>query len=67
MRKYDMYWSSNPDWFEYDDDLFPVLTDNAPEDAKESFKNYLAQKGYTDKLDELHITEGRNEKCLNRG
>ena len=49
MRKYDMYWSSNPDWFAYDDDLFPVLTDRAPAEARESYENYLAQKGYTDK------------------
>ena len=46
MRKYDLYWKSNPDWFDYDDNLFPVMTDNAPPEAIESYNNYLRQKGY---------------------
>lgn len=49
MRKYDMFWKSNPEWYDYDDNLFPVLTDKAPEEAKVSYQNYLVQKGYADK------------------
>ena len=36
-----LYWKTNPQWYDYDENDFPFLTDNAPEEAKESFKKYL--------------------------
>ena len=43
MRKLDLYWKSNRDWWEYDKDFYPVLTENAPLDAWESYLRYLEQ------------------------
>lgn len=45
MKALDLYWKSNPDWYDYtDDDLAePFLTDKAPPEAVESFKRYLEQ------------------------
>lgn len=42
MRKYDYYWQSNPDWYYYKDGQ-PVLRDNAPTEAKESYERFLEQ------------------------
>lgn len=39
-RKY-LFWSTNPDWYDYDENEQPYLTEAAPEEAKESFENYL--------------------------
>ncbi len=36
-----LYWKTNPDWYDYDENEKPYLTDKAPEEAKESFQNYL--------------------------
>ena len=36
-----LYWKTNPDWYDYDENEQPYLTDKAPEEAKESFKKYL--------------------------
>ena len=44
MRKYDLYWMSNREWYEYDKRLIPRLKENAPPEAKLSYKNYLAEK-----------------------
>jgi len=44
MRKPDLYWKSNRDWREYDKDFYPVLTENAPKEAWESYLRYLIQK-----------------------
>lgn len=48
MRSLDLYWATNPDWYDYTDDedpnAKPFLTDKAPPEAVESFKRYLAQK-----------------------
>lgn len=46
MKRYDFYWKSNHDWYHFNDDLFPVMNDDAPDEAKESYRNYLRQKGY---------------------
>ena len=43
MRKLDLYWKSNRDWWEYDKDFYPVLTENAPKEAWESYLRYLEQ------------------------
>ena len=46
MTKMDIYWRSNPEWYDYadDDEGNPYLTDKAPEEAKISFANFLKQK-----------------------
>ena len=43
MKKLDYYWRSNPDWWHWDENMFPVVNDDAPEEAKESYKHYLEQ------------------------
>lgn len=43
MRKFDVYWKSNKDWYFYDG-LVPKLKEDAPEEAKKSFEHYLKQK-----------------------
>ena len=46
MKALDLYWKSNPDWYDYtdDEDAKPFLTEKAPAEAKESFERYLKQK-----------------------
>ena len=47
MRKYENYWSTIPDWYFFKDG-FPVMSESAPKEAKESFEQYLEQhKEYT--------------------
>ena len=42
MRKMDMFWKSNREWWTYDDDLMPVVRQDAPPEAHRSYRNYLA-------------------------
>ena len=46
MKKLDLYWMSNDDWYGFADDEVgtPYLTEKAPPEARESFEHYLAQK-----------------------
>lgn len=46
MKKLNLYWMSNPDWFGFadDDEGTPFLTEKAPVEAKESFERFLEQK-----------------------
>ena len=44
MRKIDLYWKSNRDWWEYKG-LIPIIKDNAPPEAKASYERYLKQTG----------------------
>lgn len=46
MKALDLYWATNPDWYDYTDDenAKPFLTDKATQEAKESFQRYLKQK-----------------------
>ena len=46
MKNIDMYWASNTDWFDFDDDLIPVIRKDAPIEAKNSYFNYMKAKGY---------------------
>lgn len=36
-----LYWKTNPEWYDYDENEKEYLTDKAPKEAKESFKKYL--------------------------
>ena len=41
---FEHYWCSNKDWVEFgDDDLAVRVRDDAPEEAKESYRLYLRQ------------------------
>ena len=42
MRKLDLYWKTNRDWWEFKNHI-PVVKDDAPLAAKESYQNYLKQ------------------------
>lgn len=66
MRKVDLYWMSNRDWWEVHD-LVISLKEDAPEDAQVSYDRYLLQNGldclyelsrYQDKL--LRMDNGYN-------
>ena len=43
MKKLDLYWRSNPEWWELRNHI-PCVKDNAPHEAKESYKRYQEQK-----------------------
>ena len=47
MRKLDLYWKSNRDWWGYDKDFYPMLRKDAPREAWESYSRYLVQIGYS--------------------
>ena len=42
MKKLDLYWMSNRDWWEVKN-LVPTIKSNAPSDAKASYARYLEQ------------------------
>lgn len=42
MRKLDLYWMSNRDWWELKD-LVPTIRADAPPEAKASYERYLKQ------------------------
>ena len=42
MKKLDLFWKSNKAWWEFRDGV-PVLKDDAPQEAKDSYTNYLKQ------------------------
>ena len=42
MRKIDLYWKTNPDWW-YVKNLEFHLREDAPKEAKESYERYLKQ------------------------
>lgn len=44
MRSYDYFWQTNHEWWEYNDNLVPVLRSDAPAEAKESYQRYRKQK-----------------------
>lgn len=48
MTNLDLYWRSDRSWYHFEeieeDFLVPVINDDAPEEAKLSYKNYLEQK-----------------------
>ena len=42
MRKIDMFWQSNDDWWEFRNGI-PTVKENAPQEAQESYTRYLKQ------------------------
>ena len=44
MTKLDFYWKSKKEWYHRDEvSLCCVVNDDAPEEVKESYRNYLKQ------------------------
>ena len=44
MKKYDLFWMTNKEWFSIKENGTFVLNDNAPQEAKISYQHYLAQR-----------------------
>ena len=44
MTKLDYYWASNEEWYHLNENMHFVVNDDAPEEAKKSYQNYLRQK-----------------------
>ena len=46
MKKMDLYWASNPEWYDFTDEDEPklFLTEKAPPEARKSFERYLEQR-----------------------
>lgn len=42
MRKLDLFWRSNRDWWEFKNHI-PVIKEDAPPEAKASYARYLEQ------------------------
>jgi len=42
MKKIDLFWQSNREWWEYKDHI-PTIREDAPQEAKESYQRYLEQ------------------------
>ena len=55
MRKMDLFWRSNREWWEYKDHI-PTIKPDAPPEAQESYKNYIIQSSA------LHIVD-----CMKTG
>lgn len=43
VKKLDLYWRSNPEWWELKNHV-PVIREDAPREAQESYKKYIEQK-----------------------
>ena len=43
MTKYDMYWKSNKEWWEYNEWHRPVIKKSAPKYAQMSYRHYREQ------------------------
>ena len=50
MRTCDMYWHSNKSWWYVNDKYEYAMYDDAPEEAKESFKRWLIQIKLPDEI-----------------
>ena len=44
MTKLDFYWRSNKDWYHMTETCEFIVNDDAPEEAKKSYQNYLRQR-----------------------
>lgn len=44
MTKYDYYWKSDKKWYHRKENGVCVINDDAPEKAKRSYNNYMAQR-----------------------
>ena len=50
MKRLDLYWTTNPDWWERKENYVKVLKPDAPKEAQESYKHYLEQCKYYDEI-----------------
>lgn len=49
MRKLDFYWKTNKGWYYRKENGVCVLKDDAPEEAKKSYKHFLEQEREAEK------------------
>lgn len=45
MKILDFFWMSNKNWYHMNENYVYVINEDAPEEAKKSYENYLRQKG----------------------
>ena len=50
MKKLDLRWASNPNWWERNENYAKVLKPNAPKEAQDSYQHFLEQCKYYDKI-----------------
>ena len=50
MKKLDLRGTSNPDWWERNENYAKVLIPNAPKEAQDSYQHFLEQCKYYDKI-----------------
>ncbi len=62
MVKYDLFWMSNQDWLNISTEYGCVLKESAPEEAKRSYENYLAQKRSVDERTSRHFVIPKSEE-----
>ena len=43
MRRYDLLWATNSKWWHFDENYNRIPNDDAPPEAKESYKRYIDQ------------------------
>lgn len=67
MRKLDYFWRSNENWYHLNGNGVFVLNDDAPEEAKESYENYLRQKGIDPEKKKLKWSRNFNERGWSYG
>lgn len=44
MRRLDLYWQSQREWYYRDKDGNVIIKDDAPEEVKKSYEHYLEQE-----------------------
>lgn len=44
MRKYDFFWATNEDWYDWTEEGDRIIKPDAPPEAQESWKRYRQQK-----------------------
>ncbi|MBR6314663.1 MAG: hypothetical protein IKR49_08540 [Clostridia bacterium] len=44
MRRFDYFWASKDEWYEFNENGDPKVRTDAPQEAQDSYKHYLEQK-----------------------
>jgi len=64
MKRIDMHWMDKKEWWEVKDNV-PVVKNDAPQEAQESYKHYLEQINKDDRFN-LPELEGNATRQLSR-
>ena len=64
MTKLDFYWKSKKEWYHLTENGDFVVNDNAPEEAKKSYQNYLKEfnRKYSRKREQVTLIDGTKEQ-----